>query len=89
MIEIAREAQDRIRITVADDGIGMTPAQLERLQTGLKEMGEVGFGMYNTNQRLCNYFGEESALKIESRFGEGTRVSFSINDSRREGKVYD
>lgn len=89
LIEIAREAQDRIRITVADDGIGMTPAQLERLQTGLKEMGEVGFGMYNTNQRLCNYFGEESALKIESRFGEGTRVSFSINDSRREGKVYD
>ena len=48
-----------------------------------------GFGMYNTNQRLRNYFGRESALRIESQFGEGTNVSFSINGNKRGEKAYD
>lgn len=88
-IEIVHETGDRIRISVIDDGIGMTPAQLERLQEGLKEMTVSGFGMYNTNQRLRNYFGRESALRIESQFGEGTNVSFSINGNKRGEKAYD
>lgn len=88
-IEIVHETGDRIRISVIDDGIGMTPAQLERLQEGLKEMAVSGFGMYNTNQRLRNYFGRESALRIESQFGEGTNVSFSINGNKRGEKAYD
>ena len=88
-IEIVHETGDRMRISVIDDGIGMTPAQLERLQEGLKEMTVSGFGMYNTNQRLRNYFGRESALRIESQFGEGTNVSFSINGNKRGEKAYD
>ena len=52
-IEIVHETGDRIRISVIDDGIGMTPAQLERLQEGLKEMTVSGFGMYNTNQKAA------------------------------------
>lgn len=88
-IEIIRESGDRIRISVIDDGIGMKPAQLERLQAGLKEMDVLGFGMYNTNQRLRNYFGGESALRVESQFGEGTSVSFSINGKQEGEKVYD
>lgn len=67
---------DRIKIVVADDGIGMTAVQLERLLLGMEGKEGVGFGMYNTNQRLCKYFGECSKLRVESRFGEGTTVEF-------------
>lgn len=67
-----------VRIFVEDDGIGMTYAQLTRLRQGLDGDGNVGFGVYNTNQRLRKMFGEVSGIKVQSQFGEGTMVEFLI-----------
>ena len=66
----ARPSGDGIVLTVRDDGVGFDPAH--RTPRGL------GIGMDNVNQRLVKLFGDESALAIESRVGEGATVSFRV-----------
>lgn len=75
----------KISITVLDNGIGMTDVQLERLRCGLEGQESMGFGMYNTNQRLKKYFGKDSGLEVKSEFGEGTVVEFYIPYREKEG----
>lgn len=77
-IMVGHTGPDEMRIRVIDDGIGMTFIQLERMRLGIEGKGGIGFGMYNTNQRLCKCFGTCSKLTVESEFGEGTIVEFHI-----------
>ena len=84
VIIIAYRENDRVQVSVTDNGIGMTDIQLERLLMSINGKTGTGYALYNTNQRLCKYFGEEAALHISSRFGEGTIVEFCI--PRREGE---
>lgn len=77
-VMIGYTGRDEMKIRIVDDGIGMTPVQSERLRLGMEGNEGIGFGLYNTNQRLCKYFGEGSKLRVESRFGEGTEVEFHI-----------
>ena len=48
-----------------------------------------GYGMYNTSQRLCKYFGKQSVLQVDSQFGIGTKVEFCVpfSEERREVNV--
>jgi two-component system sensor histidine kinase YesM len=74
---------DGIRITVADDGIGMTGEELEKLRqliSGEIRAGEnnTGFGMANVAERLKLNYGENYGLTIESEYGKGTTVRVLI-----------
>ena len=60
-------------ITVQDDGIGMDEAQLQRILERTANH-QSGVGLINTDQRLKRHFG--TGLHIQSRLGEGTRVTF-------------
>lgn len=60
-------------ITVEDDGIGMDEAQLQRILERSANH-QSGVGLINTDQRLKRHFG--TGLHIQSRLGEGTRVTF-------------
>ncbi len=62
---------ERLRFQVMDDGVGMDiKVDSERKFSGL--------GIENVNERLKMNFGPESALKIESEPGVGTRVEFHL-----------
>lgn len=68
--------------TVEDDGIGMTEGELKRFR-GLIS-GEItdntphGFGMANVEQRIRLNYGEQYGIRVESRYGVGTKVTVLI-----------
>ncbi|MFC5711348.1 LytS/YhcK type 5TM receptor domain-containing protein [Thalassorhabdus alkalitolerans] len=77
-ISIQKE-DDRARVSVTDNGAGMTKERLAQLKEQSVESKEgAGIGVYNVNRRLEMTFGEESALHIESTIGEGSCVFFYI-----------
>lgn len=79
----------RVRITkrdnglyvrVTDNGIGMPKLELERLRGELDGLhfDESHIGLQNTNKRLVLSYGPQSAIKINSKSGLGTAISFFI-----------
>jgi two-component system sensor histidine kinase YesM len=73
---------ERLIFEVQDNGIGMTPQELEHLK-GLIS-GEIvdeeqhGFGMANVQQRLQLYFGKEYGVSVSSAYQEGTLIRVVI-----------
>lgn len=77
----ARLESGLVRISVRDNGIGMTPQQVESLfLDGVLSMPQKGAGiaLKNVNARLAAVYGAEHALHIESTPGKGTAVSFTV-----------
>ena len=74
------ETESELRITVTDDGIGMSEATAEALREALIAPtveplpGESGVGLVNIARRVKLKYGEAYGLTIESRDGEGTTV---------------
>lgn len=64
------------RIEVRDNGIGMAPDKVARLQDA-RLNGTGGIGIANTHRRLTQLYGGKG-LVIVSKLGEGTVVSFDI-----------
>ncbi len=73
----ARVIGDRLEITIADDGVGITT---ERLQTIFEPgLGKgLGIALRNVRDRLTGYFGPESELRIESKSDVGTSVVLDV-----------
>jgi len=72
---------DRVRIEVRDNGVGIAPQQLASLfQESRRPLPHEGAGiaLKNVNARLAALFGPEHALQVSSAEGEGTAVSFSV-----------
>lgn len=68
----------RVRLTVADDGMGMEPDVLRRVEEGFfstKETGS-GLGLYLTRRILSEHGAQ---LRIESARGKGTTVIVSFS----------
>ena len=71
------EGDNDYRIIVTDDGIGMDSERLAQLTEGLsgKNPGDVKiYGLYNVNERIKLFYGEEYGISIESEYDKGTRV---------------
>ncbi|GJM83014.1 hypothetical protein HMSSN139_55100 [Paenibacillus sp. HMSSN-139] len=69
------------RITVRDNGMGMTPERLREVMSfisGTMEPEQKRIGLRNVHQRLVLSYGEEHGLQISSEYGEGTEISFTI-----------
>ena len=64
----AHRAGSRLRLEVEDDGVGIPEAKLATLL-------EHGIGVSNVNERLRVLFGDQYRMWVDSRPGEGTRVS--------------
>lgn len=72
---------DRIRLRVADDGVGMEEKDLYKLQKEIEKPckeTEKGFGLANVNERIRMNFGAEYGMTIDSVKGEGTCVEIVI-----------
>ncbi len=77
-IEItAKLTGSELRISVKDDGRGIPCEELDKVLDFGYGKGN-GIGLSNVNERLRGLYGEESALKIRSKIGAGTEVSFKI-----------
>lgn len=70
-----------VRVKVKDDGAGITPERLAEVMqfvSGPEEEERSRIGMRNVHQRLTLTYGENSGLQINSMYGEGTEVSFTL-----------
>ncbi|MFD0693598.1 sensor histidine kinase [Paenibacillus sp. GCM10027628] len=76
----ARREKNDIVIDVSDNGKGIPPDILDKLNRDLKDepmqsTGTRGVGLRNVNERLRLYFGEEYRLQIESDSASGTKIT--------------
>ena len=75
---------DRVRLCVADTGIGMTREQLTELIRMVDGVGPAAsadnshFGLSNVAERLRLNYGESSGLVFKSTYSEGTQVEITI-----------
>lgn len=69
------------RITIQDNGVGMSKQQVEALLSQQNANVNLGIGLTNTNKRLKQLFG--TGLKIESSLKAGTTVSFTVPKKQR------
>lgn len=87
-LEMAMTDEGEIRFIVRDNGVGMSPDEAESLRRQLRT-GErrplsddagagSGYGLFNVQRRLQLHYGEGASLRIDSKEGEGTAVTFSI-----------
>ena len=79
MIDISVKKYDnKILITIADDGVGMSEQEINLLfskdQELPKEKKLGGVGVRNVDNRIKLYYGEDYGLEIESEIYEGTTV---------------
>ncbi|MFA6689235.1 MAG: sensor histidine kinase [Sphaerochaetaceae bacterium] len=67
--------------SVADDGIGMRPDEVEELRRCIhgKTSGcDSGFGLFNVQQRIMLHYGPEYGISVESQWEKGTAVSVVV-----------
>jgi two-component system, sensor histidine kinase YesM len=94
----ARIEDGRFLVMVEDNGAGISPERLDRLREKLKlnqlAGGEGdslyhrgGIGLMNVHRRIQMVFGEEYGLSVESRQGEGTRMTLSMPAERRNSQL--
>ena len=72
----AKAEEDVLKISVSDDGIGMTREKLKSLR---KFSGEkTGVGLKNVHERIQLTFGTSYGVEINSTESEGTEVIMRI-----------
>lgn len=72
---------DELWITVQDNGCGIDPQTLARIQKNINEHNPEDFksiGLYNINQRIRLRYGDEYGLQIESSENTGTTVTLCL-----------
>lgn len=94
----ARIKDGRFLVMVEDNGAGISEEGLSRLRERLKlnqlAGGEDdslyhrgGIGLMNVHRRIQMVFGEEYGLSVQSRLGEGTRMTLSMPAERRNSQL--
>jgi len=76
-----REEKDNFVIEVSDDGVGIEPLRLEKLNRGIRDENS-GVGLINVKQRIESLRGTD--FIIESELGCGTRIVITIPRNIRE-----
>ena len=75
------DLNDDIVIEVEDDGIGIPSDVLSEMNMRLlscKNVPENGYGIYNVNERIKLYFGNEYGLQFESEYHKWTKARIII-----------
>ncbi len=75
-LEIRIEVKDGLRISIRDNGVGMTAEQVEKINSrNFKQYDDkYHVGMENAFQRIKMYYGDKSDVYVDSVYGEGTTV---------------
>lgn len=77
---VVRKQEERIILSVADNGFGMSEEEAELVLTDRSRIHKrgSGVGLINVNKRIQMVFGKEYGLAVESELDEGTTVSICI-----------
>ncbi|HKM06587.1 MAG TPA: histidine kinase [Sphaerochaeta sp.] len=85
-------SEEVIEISILDDGIGMSPSQIESVfstdQTPISGMFRE-IGIRNVNKRIQYTFGEEYKLSIKSKEGSYTLAIVLLPNREKENTHYD
>jgi two-component system sensor histidine kinase YesM len=78
-----------LRFSIKDNGIGMTPDQLENIRKQLRETPASDtlntiYGLYNVNKRLDLYYNRQNLLEIQSVYKEGTTVTLTVPEADQD-----
>ena len=75
------DGNDRLQISVWDNGLGMACDMLKKINHSLAN-GETisadGYGIFNVNERIRLYYGEQYGLLYESEEGEWTKAILTL-----------
>ncbi len=80
----AARQEDRLRVSVTDDGVGMAPETVERLNSGESIMVEGHLGLYNVSQIIRLYYGSGYGLHASAQPGVGTTVTVVLPVRKEE-----
>ncbi len=72
------ESEQRLLITVEDNGVGMDSVWIAAINSGSFEEGLSGYGLKNVCERLRIYYADGCAINARSTFGAGTAITLSI-----------
>ncbi|MGN1156898.1 MAG: histidine kinase [Agathobacter sp.] len=81
IIAVEQQEADLLWITVSDSGKGMTEEELEKIREMLKTPElhpQSSIALYNIQQRIRLYYGEEYGVEIYSEYGKGTQVVMKL-----------
>lgn len=67
-----------MKISIEDDGIGMTEEELDKVVSDKIDNNNLSFGLRGTIERLRIFYGISEVYEIESRKRYGTKVTISI-----------
>jgi len=73
-----RELPGSLQIVIEDDGIGMSPEQVEKLNNGTLQTGGNHYGVWNVVQRASLYYGTACMLRCSSTEQKGTIVELIL-----------
>ncbi|SHJ37430.1 two-component system, LytT family, sensor kinase [Dethiosulfatibacter aminovorans DSM 17477] len=73
----AHKVDDKVLISVTDNGVGIMEGDVEKVFTSGYGKG-CGVGVPNVNERLKMLYGKDYSLEIRSKFGAGTKAYFSV-----------
>ena len=78
-IRACRE-ENRLLVSVRDNGKGMSQEELEKLTSVMEKetFAEENIGLVNVNQRIRLFYGEDYGIRLTSQKGEGTEIIISL-----------
>lgn len=84
-MDIRRLAGDLV-MSIEDDGVGIQPELLAEIRNAMNQSQTPDrfFGLYNVHRRIRLMYGADYGLEIQSRPGEGTKVTVRL-PFRQEG----
>ncbi|MCI9327629.1 MAG: sensor histidine kinase [Lachnospiraceae bacterium] len=74
----AAKEEDKLYITVTDDGVGMTKERLLHIFNRRNHLNGHGYGVWNIHERIKLTYGAPYGLQYDSTPGIGTRVTIIL-----------
>ena len=69
---------DGVGLAVVDNGVGISKEDIQKLYERINSHTARNIGLTNLNRRLILHYGPEYGLRIRSKLGLGTELSFVI-----------
>ncbi|WP_165452549.1 sensor histidine kinase [Paenibacillus thalictri] len=66
----------QLTVSVTDNGVGMSDSKIKQITSGLTKEGN--YGLYNVNERIRLFFGEQYGIDIKSEADKGTVVTLRL-----------
>lgn len=83
-LEVTQLPDDRIRISVTDDGMGMETQYIEDILAGVVKPHRHGIGIRNIKERIEMVYKGRGDMRIESEVGEGTCIIITVPLNEKE-----